>query len=283
MPFTDWSTGDVITATKLDNDNSVSVGTDTVRTITVTHSWTASQTFTGGFTAAAACTIDTDSATALTVGVNGATNPAFLVDASTASSATGIKVKSAAAASGVALSVISSGTDENLTIDAKGSGTITLGGTSTGALVSTRTMYIGDTSNANATFGLTINQGANDNEITSWKSSDVAHGVTGVTETDTFGLVTKASASAGGVLVKGLTSADVAYWLMGVCTTEDTTKTTSGFGVFTVTAQKKSGTGVTNLTNAGDGNLFVIRNDTATRFIGDAEGSWHCDVGSTTF
>lgn len=74
------------------------------------------------------------SASALTVGLNGATNPALQIDASTASSATGLKVKSAAAAAGVALSVISSGTNEALTIDAKGSGTISIGATSTGSV-----------------------------------------------------------------------------------------------------------------------------------------------------
>jgi hypothetical protein len=80
-------------------------------------------------------TVTSSSATAFQVGQNGATNPAFVIDASTASSATGIKIKSAAAAAGVAISVISSGTNENLTIDAKGSGNITLGGTSTGSVV----------------------------------------------------------------------------------------------------------------------------------------------------
>jgi len=60
------------------------------------------------------------------------TTPAFQVDASTATSVTGIKIKSAAAAAGVAVSAISSGTDENLTVDAKGAGTVTVGGTSTG-------------------------------------------------------------------------------------------------------------------------------------------------------
>jgi hypothetical protein len=74
------------------------------------------------------------SATALTVANTGA-NYGFQVDTSTASSATGIKIKSAAAAGGAALSVISSGTDENLTIDAKGAGTISLGATSTGNLL----------------------------------------------------------------------------------------------------------------------------------------------------
>jgi hypothetical protein len=75
-------------------------------------------------------------ATSFSVGPNGATNPAFNVDASTASSATGLNIKSAAAAAGVAVSAISSGTNENLTIDAKGSGTITLNGTATGAVIS---------------------------------------------------------------------------------------------------------------------------------------------------
>lgn len=86
----------------------------------------------------AAQTIQSTSANAFAVGANGSTNPAFNIDASTASSATGLNVKSAAAAGGVALSVLSSGTNENLTIDAKGSGTITLGGTSTGSIIHTR-------------------------------------------------------------------------------------------------------------------------------------------------
>src|SRR6476646_8953976 len=77
------------------------------------------------------------SATALAVGLNGSTNPAFTVDAATASSATGIKVKSAAAAGGVALSVTSSGTTEALKIHSKGSGVITIAGTSTGAITLT--------------------------------------------------------------------------------------------------------------------------------------------------
>lgn len=76
--------------------------------------------------------------TALAVGPAGATNPTLQVDSSVASAATGIKVTGAAAAGGVAIAAISSGTNENLTIDAKGSGTITIGGTSTGSFVVSR-------------------------------------------------------------------------------------------------------------------------------------------------
>lgn len=107
----------------------------------------AGQTFTGtnafGSLTSADHVVTSASATAFAAGLAGTTNPAFSVDASTASSATGIKVKSAAAAGGVAVSVTSSGTNENLTVDAKGSGTITLGGTSTGGIVLSRSTTLG--------------------------------------------------------------------------------------------------------------------------------------------
>lgn len=83
-------------------------------------------------------TITSTSASALAVGRQGATDPVLKVNASTASVATGISITGAAAAGGVAVAAISSGTNENLTVDAKGSGTITLGGTSTGAITLTR-------------------------------------------------------------------------------------------------------------------------------------------------
>lgn len=82
-----------------------------------------------------AITSTSAAADAIAVGPNGATNPCFQVDGSTSSAATGIKVTGAAAAGGVAVVVTSSGTNENATIDAKGSGTLTLNGTATGAVV----------------------------------------------------------------------------------------------------------------------------------------------------
>lgn len=76
--------------------------------------------------ASGAHTITSASANALTAGLNGTTNPAFNVDASTATSATGWNIKSAAAAGGVALTVISSGTNEAGTINSKGTGALSL-------------------------------------------------------------------------------------------------------------------------------------------------------------
>lgn len=77
------------------------------------------------------CTITSTSGTAFTVAASGS-NYGLHIDESTASAATGLRIKPAAAGSGLALSTISPGTNENLTIDAKGTGTVTIGGTSTG-------------------------------------------------------------------------------------------------------------------------------------------------------
>lgn len=82
--------------------------------------------------ATAVLTVKSSSANALTVGLNGSTNPALKVDASTASMATGLLIKSFAAGSGLNLSVITSGTNEQLKVDAAGSGVISIGSTSTG-------------------------------------------------------------------------------------------------------------------------------------------------------
>lgn len=134
MPLTTFSANSTARAAEVNANFALCVLTDTSRTITVTHTFSARQTM-AGIDTSDTVLVTSASANALAVGLAGSTNPAFQVDASTASSATGVKVKSAAAAGGLALSVISSGTNEALTIDAKGSGTITLGGTSTGAVI----------------------------------------------------------------------------------------------------------------------------------------------------
>jgi len=74
------------------------------------------------------------SSTALTVAKAG-TDYALQVDTSAGSAVTGLKVTSAAAGGGLALATISSGTNENLTVDAKGSGTVSVGAASTGDIL----------------------------------------------------------------------------------------------------------------------------------------------------
>lgn len=106
-------------------------------------------------------TITSASANAFAVGPNGTTNPVFNVDASTASAATGLNVKGAAAASGLALSVLSSGTNENLTLDAKGSGTVTVNGTATGAISLARATSVTGAVTVTSTSASSLTVGAN--------------------------------------------------------------------------------------------------------------------------
>lgn len=72
------------------------------------------------------------SATAFTVGRQGATNPSLLVDASVATNVTGISITGRATGAGSSIAAIGSGTNEKLTIDAKGTGTVDLNITGTG-------------------------------------------------------------------------------------------------------------------------------------------------------
>ena len=90
-----------------------------------------------GTSALQATTITSASANALAVGLNGATNPAFNVNASTGSQAAGLNVTGAATGGTVAVATIDSGSNTNLTINAKGSGTIGIGSVSTGAVTVT--------------------------------------------------------------------------------------------------------------------------------------------------
>tara|TARA_R100001143_G_scaffold43285_1_gene38892 strand:- start:1182 stop:1991 length:810 start_codon:yes stop_codon:yes gene_type:complete len=65
-------------------------------------------------------------------------------------------------------------------------------------------MFLGDTASGQQTLGLAINQGAADNEILTFKSSDVGHaGATFSNEGDTFGSFKKASAAEGGLYMQG--------------------------------------------------------------------------------
>jgi hypothetical protein len=138
--------------------------------------------------------------------------------------------------------------------------------------------YINDSSNANMTIGLTINQGANDDEILALKSSDVAHGVTAETETDTFATIKKQSDTLGGLMITGYTEGDNAFDMKAVVTSADTTKATNAAAPFRVTSYKKSGTGLAGL--GANGNIAAFADQATVRFILDADGDSHQDVGT---
>lgn len=134
----------------------------------------------------------------------------------------------------------------------------------------------GTTANANMTLGLTVNQGGADNEILTLKSSDVAHGITTVTETDAYGVFSKGAGATGGLVLRGIGTASIGLFFLGTVTTANTTKSTAGTGTIRFDARLKSGTGET--ASGADANLVTIQDNGTTRFIFDAEGSAHADV-----
>ena len=150
-------------------------------------------------------TITSAGASALTVGRQGATSPALKIDASVASSVTGMEIVSAAAAAGVNLRAISSGTNENLTFNAKGSGTIVLGDVSTGAITLTRAASCSSTLACSSTV-----------TVTSADASALAVGRLGATTpalkvdasaaTAVTGMEIVSAAAAGGVNLRAISS-----------------------------------------------------------------------------
>jgi hypothetical protein len=142
-------------------------------------------------------------------------------------------------------------------------------------------LLVGDTSNVSMTVGLTLNQGAADDEILAFKSSDVDHGVTTLAETDTYGSFTKAAATTGGLVVNGFGESSVGVVVAATATTVDTTKSTAGLAATLIVSRLKSGTGATVM--GANANLLAIRTHTTTRFIFDEEGDAHADVSWTTF
>lgn len=86
-------------------------------------------------TFSAAQAISASTTTSFSVGQNGATNPAFNIDASTASSVTGLTLSSRGTGAGVVLNAISSGSNETIQINPKGNGSVVVGNSGTGAFV----------------------------------------------------------------------------------------------------------------------------------------------------
>ena len=134
--------------------------------------------------------------------------------------------------------------------------------------------WINEVSNANMTIGQTINQGANDDEIQAYKSSDVAHGCTDYAETDTFISMAKLSAANGGMALNGFSAGAVGVGIRGFFGADNTAKTVAGAAAVCVYGYKISGTGITN--SSADQNIFAVRTQrggaTETVVIIDEDG-----------
>lgn len=145
----------------------------------------------------------------------------------------------------------------------------------------TGTAYIGDTANADVTLGLTINQGAADDQILALKSSDVAHGVTLVAETDTYGAFMKNVATEGALRIVGLGEAQQGLKLYAIGTTADVTDapTTSSEAICEINTALANSTDVQ--ASGATGNIFQVQNNGTNEFIVKGDGELYSNQSAT--
>jgi len=132
--------------------------------------------------------------------------------------------------------------------------------------------------------GLTLDQNATDGKILSFKSSDVAHGMTDSVETDTYATFKKQSATKGGLQIRAFAEDNANERLVIDCQGDGnitTTKSASGKGAMVLGVSNKSSANQAGVNS--NANLLTIANYTNTRFIFDAEGDFHADSSSTTY
>ena len=153
------------------------------------------------------------------------------------------------------------------------------GGVEKARLTSGGMLLLGDTVNAKMTQGLTLNQGASDDEILALKSSDIAHGVTTRAETDTYALFAKGSGANGSLLIRGFADGgSQGVVVRGHAPDDDTTKTTGAVGYIRLEARKHRGPG--DQAAGADANVLVVSNSGTVTHILDGEGDSHQDIGT---
>ena len=160
-----------------------------------------------------------------------------------------------------------------------------------GRVTSAKTLFLGGTSNSKmGGAGITIDQEGIDNEAFALKgSTDIAHGRTGYTETDTYATLKKISATLGGVQLLGMAE-DAAttqvVQLLAAGGTADTTKTVSAVGLIDLVAEEHDGANnIANIT--ADGNVFTVRAYVAGAYVArlavDEDGDLYSVTSAQTF
>jgi hypothetical protein len=137
-------------------------------------------------------------------------------------------------------------------------------------------------SNPWMTIGITINQGAADNEILTFRSSDIAHNMTDLTNSGTYGTFCKANATAGGLWIRGFTETIFAAGIQGCASVITSTHSTSGGAAILMDAAEMSNYAVTTVDDAS-GNLFAVRNYQTTAFIVCVGGNFYYDGAGAAY
>jgi hypothetical protein len=130
------------------------------------------------------------------------------------------------------------------------------------------------------TTGISLRQGAADDEILSFHSTDVAHGMTAIADTDAFGCISKRDAAQGGLRVAGFGEISRGIQLAAYVTSEDSTRSNGGVAAITLDGYLKSDTTAGNM-SAG-ANLVAIRNGSAGSvwIAGTTGNSWQSGIAT---
>ncbi len=165
-----------------------------------------------------------------------------------------------------------------------------VGGTERMRLDITGTLFLGGTTNANMTIGLTIDMGANDDQAFVARSSDVVTGLTTLTaqdvETNDFFTISKASAVAGGALIQSMSEDATGFAPLQIKSyggTAGVTDTTTSLGMIDLYITEHDGAnGIVDVKT--NGNIFAVRCRTGgvdrTRLILKDDGTLHLGVAT---
>jgi hypothetical protein len=128
--------------------------------------------------------------------------------------------------------------------------------------------------------GITLDQNAGDNNILTFKSSDIAHGMTAIgIETDSYALFQKNSADNGGLRIISMSESNIAFKHEAFGTGENTAESAASTSNWCVDARKKNGTTVAGL--AADDNLASFRTSDEAQFIIKGDGELFSNTTAT--
>ena len=132
--------------------------------------------------------------------------------------------------------------------------------------------------------GLCLQQGANDSNILTLKSSDVGHGFTGEQEADTYGAFKKSSGTDGGLKIEGYHEGQgFGIQMIAYCKTAGfTASNTTGYGHLDFLARGSNGSTSHAALEANE-NLMSVRNSGDVKFIVKGNGEIFSDVAANTF
>ena len=89
--------------------------------------------------------------------------------------------------------------------------------------------------------GICLDQGSDDTNIMTFKSSDVSHGFTGQFDADTYGVIKKTSSSLGGLTIQGMAEDDPGVTIFGIADTSSGTVASNTNAIVHIDARKTTG------------------------------------------